>query len=288
MYTTEHRPNRRSAGGFTLVESIIVILLIGALAAVSAVFVVQPFVASRDMTRRAELVDAAETTLDRMTREIRLAVPNSVRINGDGDALEFLRSKTGGRYRRLFKGDGSGDPLDTTGPADTFDVLAGLPQDRTVDTRAAGRDCATNAGDCIVVNNADTAGFDAYEGDTVAALVGPKTGPDELGFDTGESSGPAFRSHSPNQRFQVFDTVVSYVCSGGEITRYYDYGLDSTQQVPPSGGSDNLLARDITACSFDYDDGAGQRHGLVTLDITIQREGETVRLVDQAHVVNAP
>ena len=290
MTDMPHPRSRRR--GFTLIESIVVILLIGVLAAVAGVFIVQPFEAARDVTRRAELVDAAETALDRMTREIRLAVPNTVRV--DGNALEFLRSSTGGRYRRLATGTGAGDTLDPTVPEDTFDVLGGLPDDATVDTRGAGRDCASGQGDCIVINNADTTGFDAYEGDTVAALVAPENGPGQLHFDTGETAGTAaFPAHSPNQRFQVLDTVVSYVCQGGRIDRFSDYGLKGSQPNPP-GGTPDRLASDVTACDFTYDQGAGGgpvagvRHGLVTIDITIRRDGETVRLVDQAHVVNVP
>ncbi len=289
MADARHRRSRRQ--GFTLIESIVVILLIGILAAVAGVFIVQPFEAARDMSRRAELVDAAETALNRMTREIRLAVPNSVRV--DTNALELLRSRTGGRYRRLLRSDGSGDALDPTVSADTFDVLGGLPDGQTVDTRPPGRDCATGQGDCIVINNTGTTGFDAYQQDTVAALVQPATGPDQLRFDTNEATGtPAFPAHSPNQRFQVLDTVVSYLCRNGRIERVAGYGLRSSQPgvsfSPSSATGPDILADDVTACDFDYDAGAGERHGLVTIDITIERDGETVRLVDQAHVVNVP
>lgn len=289
MIDARRRPSL--AGGFTLIESIIVILLIGILAVVSAVFIVQPFQAARDMTRRAELVDAAETALNRMTREIRLAVPNSVRV--DGNALEFLRTSTGGRYRRLqAPGPGSEEVLNPTQPNGTFDVLGGLREGGGVQTRAAGRDCADGSGDCIVLNNTGTAGFDAYDGETVAAITGTaglgdadRTN-DELTYDTGGSS-PAFPGHSPNQRFQVLDTVVSYVCEAGGINRYAGYGLEANQPNPPTETPD-LLASDVVACDFSYDGGVGQRHGLVTIDITIRRDGETVRLVDQAHVVNVP
>ena len=278
---TERCPSR--VAGFTLIEGVIVMVLIGALAAVAGVFIVEPFRSAGDMSRRAELVDAAETGLDRMTRELRLAVPNSIRINGN--ALEFLRSKTGGRYRRLPAPGGGGDPLNRALGNDTFDVLGGLVGSGTVDTRGPGRDCANGAGDCLVINNTGTVGYNAYAGDTVAAIV--DAGASTLEFNTG-TAGPAFPSHSAHQRFQVLDTVVSYICNGdGTITRHHGYGLNDPQDTTP-GGTISLLARDVTACTFTYDGGAGQRHGLVTIDLTLAREGETVRLIDQAHVVNVP
>lgn len=295
MSMTDRAILKRALGGFTLVESIIVILLVGILAAVAAVFVVQPFEAARDMTRRAELVDAAETALNRMTREIRLAVPNSVRINAGNDALEFLRTSTGGRYRRLNDDDPAtaDDVLEPAASSDSFDVLGGLPGDVAVG--AAGRACAdmdTGTEDCMVINNTGTTGFDAYNADNVAAITDAAPGssnPDTLTFDIGGgSTPPAFPAHSSNQRFQVFDTVVTYACTGNRINRHHDYGLNPTQVAPPTDGVVSLLARDVIACNFTYTAGAGRRHGLVTIDLTIRRDGETVRLVDQVHVVNVP
>jgi len=303
---TERAIRKRALGGFTLVESIIVILLVGILAAVSAVFIVQPFEASRDMTRRAELVDSAETALNRITREVRLAVPNSVRISPGANALEFLRSTTGGRYRRLLDGAGNGEVLDPTvdasGQPATFDVLGGLPDpdgDVAANTRSAGRDCADGSGYCIVINNTGPRGtdFDAYDtGNNVAAITATsglgdadRTN-DTLTFDTGGMGATAaFPAHSASQRFQVMDTAVTYVCpdTTNRIDRHHDYGLNDSQVAQP-GGTVSEVARDVVDCEFTYESGAGQRHGLVTIDITLRRDGETVRLVDQAHVVNVP
>ena len=51
--------------------------------------------------RRARLTDAADTALRRMVRDIRLGLPNSVRVTTVGTTiyLEFLITRTGGRYR---------------------------------------------------------------------------------------------------------------------------------------------------------------------------------------------
>jgi MSHA biogenesis protein MshO len=44
----------------------------------------------------------------------------------------------------------------------------------------------------------------------------------------------------------------------------------------------------VAGCSFSYSQGTSSRAGLVTIDVTIRRDGETVRLLQQVHVLNAP
>ena len=115
--------------GYTLIELLIVIVLIGAMVGVSAVFIVEPFRASRDISERARLTDEAELVIDRLIREVRRALPNSVRVTAGGGrtAVEFVATRTGGRYRRLPPASAGGDTLNRARASDTFDVLGGLP-----------------------------------------------------------------------------------------------------------------------------------------------------------------
>ena len=87
--------------GFSLIELIIVIILTGILAGILFTIIRGPLQAYVQVERRATLVDIVETALQRMTREIRLALPYSVRANTPGGyvAVEFLRTIDGGRYR---------------------------------------------------------------------------------------------------------------------------------------------------------------------------------------------
>ncbi|HJW54946.1 MAG TPA: prepilin-type N-terminal cleavage/methylation domain-containing protein, partial [Burkholderiaceae bacterium] len=76
MTTLVKKPHQ----GFTLLEAIIVIAITGIIAAVVAVFIVKPVQGYVDSARRAEMTDTADTALRRISRDLHLALPNSVRV----------------------------------------------------------------------------------------------------------------------------------------------------------------------------------------------------------------
>src|SRR2546422_10495664 len=91
------RPNpRRRLRGVTLIEMIIAMVITGIVVAMS-IFFANPLQQAVDTTTRAELADIADNALQRIGRDVRLALPNSVRTNGT--VIEFIPLRTGGRYR---------------------------------------------------------------------------------------------------------------------------------------------------------------------------------------------
>lgn len=268
--------------GFTLIEVILVIVLVGILSAVLVVFIVTPFEAARDMERRADLVDAADLALNRISRELRGALPNSVRVHNPGH-IEFIGTVTGGRYRRLPEGGGGSDIFVPARPAGTFEVLGGLLDFDAIETGASASACATGSGHCLsVFNTGQSDAYDAYRGGNIAAVT--SAGASSLGYDTG---GSGFATHSPQQRFFVIDSVVSYVCSAGQLRRHVDYGLSpAAPSLSPADGE--LIVDRVADCAFSYNPGSASRRGLVSLELDLEEQGERVFLLVQAQVLNSP
>jgi MSHA biogenesis protein MshO len=271
----------RSFRGMTLAEMVVVIAISGIVAASVAVFIRQPVEGYVDAVRRAELTDFADTALRRMTRDLRTAVPNSVRVTTVAGIsyVEFLQTRGGGRYRTEVASDGTGNPLTFSKPDDAFDVIGPMP--------------ALAAGDFIVIYNITSdpaiSEGNAYSGNNRASY--------------GSSAGatinlvPSFQFPfpSPGSRFQVVQHAVTYACNPatGELRRYWGYAISNTQLIagdPRFAGATNaLLASDVTDCSFLYTtSGAGQQTGIATMTLQIERSGEKVRLFQQAHVSNVP
>ena len=268
------------SAGFTLVELVVVIAITGVIAASVAVFLRLPVQGYVDAARRAEMSDIADTALRRMARDIKLALPNSIRVTDGGKTLEFLLTRTGGRYRA----EGAG-MLDFTQPVNSFAQLGPL---------ASGVDQGIVAGDLLVIYNLGITGADAYSGDNSSAITS---------VDNAVSSEPVlhfspkqFPFESPDARFQIVEGAVSYACdtSAGKtnLTRYSGYAVTpaqpSTASLAASSAARALAANNVSACAFTYTPGVTARAGVVALSLKITIAGESVQLYQEAHVSNAP
>lgn len=265
--------------GFTLVEMIMVIVITGIIGSMVAVFIKAPIQQYMDVARRAEMTDIADTALRRVGRDLRMALPNSVRVTGTCDGtvtcfIEFLPTTGGGRYRA--GAGGADDELDFAAADASFEVLGPMP--------------ALAASDAVVVYNLGIPGADAYAGDNRAAIDTPAAPVVKLA--------PAFLFpfDSPGHRFHVVTTPVTYACApvaggvGGTLTRWQGYPIQADQPLAlPAGGTTSLLATNVSSCRFTYDKNiVAQRSGLVTMHLAITEQGETVTLYSATHVGNQP
>lgn len=283
---------RRCEAGFTLIEAIVAIVITGIVAGIVAVFIAKPVEGYADSVRRAELTDVADVALRRMTRDVRLALPNSLRTVANG--FEFVMTKSGGRYRADGDGSTCGNFLYTT----DVDCTPGVETASELDFDVLGPMPSITGGDRIVVYNlgAGYAPADAYAGGNVATVSGAvaiTANPVPLVANPFPAQSPPLPS--PASRFQVVgsaDLVVRYTCSGGVLTRYAGCTL-ATPSV--CGGAGAVLAGSVTAepkatCTIDYASAATGRNGLllVRLTLTDTPSGESATLVQQIHVDNAP
>lgn len=269
--------------GFTLIEMIIVIAITAIIGSMVALFLRAPLESYVAQDRRARLADTADTALRRMGRDIRLALPNSVRVTSAGGVfyLEFLGTRSGGRYRA----QGGGDILDFTVPDNSFDVL--------------GPGIDMKVGDLIAVYNLGIPGADAWAvgtpGYTLAAYTGV-TALNVTNIPIAPKPTPPFPLASPGNRFQVVEGPVSYVCAPdqanpalGTLTRYWGYAIAPGQPTTfPAGTPNALLATNVRECNFTYQPGVTERGGLVSMTLRLSQANETVSLYATTQVSNQP
>lgn len=272
------------ARGFTLVEVIIVMVVTGILSGMVAVFLKTPVQSYVDTAARGEMTDVADLTLRRMTRELRLALPNSVLVSADRKTLQFLLTRTGGRY--IDVGDSPPAtllPLDFSPAASLSFNMAGVAP--------TGRQ-GVQVNDWIAVFNVGTAPADARTFGNIArvtAVNGTRITMASNPFATQSPSMP-----SPSNRFQVVTGTVTYVCApsagGGTLTRNFTSQIIGLNGLgAPPFGAPALLAKFVTACGFDYTVLANTNAALVGVSLALSRSnGETINLVRQVHLDNTP
>lgn len=299
---------RRRERGFTLVEGIMVLVITSILAGIMVLFIRRPVQSYVDSAARADMADVADIALRRMMRELRGAVPNSIRWQDDGTTtlLEFIPTKAGGRY--LAEEDGVTPTTRALSFTDTtalnFDIVGTVPSGQF----------ATAPGDFIIVYNLGS-GFtdaDAYLGgnrgtvQTVTSVnggtnnrIGLASNPFAVPFANGR-----LPNTSPDKRFSVATGPVTFVCVNdtvtgrGTLTRFWGYGFPVNQVNPATinGAPSARMAANVFACRFNVTQMANQNTALIGLSIALARSApgasanglETATLTQQVHVENTP
>jgi MSHA biogenesis protein MshO len=258
-----------------------------------SLFISGPVRGFADQARRVRLVDATDAALDRMARDIRRALPNSVRTTTSGTvtALELLSTVDGARYR--VQPPGTDLQILDLATADTsWNVLGPFTQVTKP---------FTSTSHYLAVYNVGVPGADAYAladvitpaGRTITIAADGSTGEDRVTV----SGGFRFAYASPTQRVFLVDTPVTYLCDtgAGTLLRYQGYSIANSQAARDShgellgaGATATLMANQLTSCAFVYTAGTAERAGLVSLQITVQAQGERVSLLSQVHVDNTP
>jgi MSHA biogenesis protein MshO len=291
--------------GFTLIELIVVMVVTGIIAGTIVVFFKPAFNIYIAVGRRAGLTDLADTALRRMSRDIRLAVSNSIR-SPSPQCFELVPTFAGGRYRM-----GTDTVWDSAHPVPpALPSVLSAPFDGTA--AVAALDVLTPlsstpaAGDWLVIDNQNT--NDVYAGTNRAAIASLAAPPDpSLGYSRITlTSATQFPSGYNGGRFVLVSNAqnaVFYVCAGtgvdsagsgtGTLYRFANYGYNAATPAAcpvPVVGITPVLATKVKNCSFVYSptQGATQQSGFVWMDLEIADQGETIAMMHGSHVDNVP
>ncbi|RSM32900.1 PilW family protein [Aeromonas salmonicida] len=273
------------ARGFTLVELVMVILLLGIMATFTSQFIGIGSQIYGDASSREQLMSDARFAMERLNREVRDAVPGSERIETTdgvwvdaGPCLSFWPISTSSRYITLNRA--------ISGSSATLELVMATPASAANPLNLDAN--AVTEGDLMIVfpvpdKNAGslTAGCDY--GRCVAQVVdvlAPVSGAQTIHYASANS--PA--GLSPGSRVYFAREQVRYCAQGGALYRATSV-LSGASSTMPLG---TLMAESLRTGSFYRETPAFNAEGEFGMRFVFERKGESVTFNHKIEVFNVP
>lgn len=260
--------------GYSLVELVIVIALIGIIGVgLFSIFTtsIRQYV---EASQRAELTASARLAVERLSRELRNALPNSVRVSSDGNCIEFRPVQTAVAYVDIPTAGASTSltAAPMTLPSGSWSVAI------------------------MPLLTGDGSNSDMY-GPAPLATVGIASisAPDVNNVVTVTfTAAKQFPRSSPSRRLFVIGQPVSFcITAGNQLRRYNSYASTVIQPdlATLSGGNllaENLLPGDSSAPVFQYSTGTLERNAVLSAQLQLRAGTDTVRYAHEVLIRNVP
>ncbi len=264
--------------GFTLVEMVAVIVLLGILAVGSTRFIADAVQIFQDTTRRDTLAQQGRFVVERISRELRNALPGSIRVSGD--CLEFSPIEAASSYLGNVA-----DTHKTSFQSVDFDYTSTAVSNRRVAIYTIENK------DVYIYNRKAVVDLDRV--DTASANQR------QVHLKNYTNPGHKFRRESPQQRFYIVTRPVSFCLRSGALYRHSEYGWNNPQSTALADiGAGLLLANHIqlidgadTVIPFRFSAGTSQRSAVTQLDLRFNDTSEPdewVRFSQEVFVRNTP
>ncbi|UTW44728.1 prepilin-type N-terminal cleavage/methylation domain-containing protein [bacterium SCSIO 12696] len=259
MASTHTTPVAQQSG-FTLIELITVIVLLAIIATIGSNFVVSSTESYQQVQSRAKLVNKSRQAMERMTRQLRGAVPNSIQLFAANTCIKFLPMASGGFYQNPIPDNANG--------AAASSAIGSAPYQVDFGTARYAIIGALNDNDI-------------YSGGASASLSSPLTqGSSQSGIAL--SSDQVWIRNSIERRFFLADDPQAFCVVGNEL----HFLQGNTLGWTPSG-TGNLMAQQV-AGGFALQAGTESRSTIVDIDLDFTEGGETVNLQQQVTIRNVP
>lgn len=273
--------------GFSLIELVAVIVILGVLATATTQYIIFGTEIYIQSSERQKVLTQSRFLVERLTREIRTAIPNSIRVSSNNACLELVPIKASGAYRE--------------------DALVGAPpinpnvSTGQLDVISWDRNTFEN-GDRIYIYATDIS--DIYDStndlnDNFAILNTLSGTSPEYSIDLVQVFGQedVFADASPITRFFTADHSVNF-CFISNGTNYDVYRFESTNfspgQTVPVNANGILMAEGLTNTlatepPFEYLDIAQTKNSVVNLYLEFEaNQSENMFFNHEVHIPNVP
>ena len=276
--TLFHRPS-----GFTLVEMVMTIVLLGIMAGVLAPVITQSTNAYIDTSARSELTARGRLALERLAREVRRIAPNTLQELSSGKGVEFVTTKAGGRYM---------SQKDNFSPA-VYPYSRRFRKNTNLTNLYILGTAFTNplATDILVIYNESptslttrTIGLDG---------TAPSSDPDGDGNNEVQlltfDSAHRWNVEPDAQHYQIIDYCHDVGQTGNSLYWRRVTGIGCIDSAAAWTTTDPILvSADTLVADFDYIPTSLTSNAILKVTLTLTENGETVTVSQEMHVRNTP
>jgi MSHA biogenesis protein MshO len=270
-----HSHYHSSVSGFTLMELVIVIVVLAIMGISLSRLTTNTVFGYIDAKDRIRNSQSSQWIIERISRELREALPQSVRVGVSGNyhCVEFMSIESASSYLNL----------PASGVINQFS--------------AVGYDLVGTNPPYVAIMPINTANLYLTSGVLArisSIIVDPSDANQAL---INLASGTTFTSRSPQKRFYLLRSPTSFCLDDGtgQLFRYADYGVVANQLVPPLAGilvAENFSSNGIV---FDFRPGSLNRSGLLQISLRKQNRNrslsgnaESFEIFFEVHIRNVP
>lgn len=252
------KKSKRLSSGFTLIEMIIVIVLLG-IVSVTGIQLISPIFTGYMNTKTTDLLfSEAKFAVERISRELRQALPNSVRL-APKNGLQFCLFDYSSYYSNTASEDNIS--VDNSG---SFNIL--------------------EDGNKLSIYNTNENNL--YSNDRVYTIDGKE----HVGGIFRISLDKDIVENSPYSRYFRISTPITYYLDDNTLFRSFNYALNDGDRGtdPTASNTTNILIKDVQALTFTYSPGTLQRNAVVDIVLVVGKDGVQVTYDQRVHFRNKP
>ncbi len=257
--------NNLLARGFTLIEVIAVIVILSIVTVLGSKFIVDSTTSYQSTQTRSRLVNTGRQAVERMSRQLRIALPNSVRITnvGVGSAcVEFMPIASGGNYINAVP--------DTVNLAAASAVINVSPH--TIDFGTAQY---VSIG---AMNSAEIYGVSPISRATLSSRTA---------ILLNLTAAKIWQRNSIKRRFYLLNSPQAFCMIANQL-RFYG-NQDATSASVNIGSAYSMLADNVTAATpFALTAGSENNNVNVLFNITFTSGGESIAFNQSVMIRNVP